>query len=307
MSDKPRPPIVVVAYNRPRSLDRLLSSIADASYPENTSLIISIDKAPENDDVIKIARDFNWSFGEKTIKIHESNLGLRRHVLFCASYAEYFGSVVVLEDDLYVSPSFYYYAQEALEFSLKKKYIAGISLYSHCFNVHSRTNFAALDDGYDNWYFQFASSWGQAWTWNQLQEFLGWYEDIGSIEPNSLMPQNVTSWSDRSWLKYYIAFLVEKNKYFLYPKKALSTNFSDKGAHIERDSTTYQVDLFLGKKRHYLFSELSASRSVYDAFFENQGLNSILGLDKKELTVDLYATKPLGETRYLLSSQTIGL
>ena len=52
----------------------------------------------------------------------------------------------------------------AMEFSVNKKYIGGISLYNHELNVHTKENFKALDDGYDNWYFQFASSWGQAWS-----------------------------------------------------------------------------------------------------------------------------------------------
>ena len=70
--------IVVVAYNRPKSLSRILSSLENANYPrEPVPLIISIDWAEDNLDVLEIAKDFNWKFGEKKVIYQQMNLGLK--------------------------------------------------------------------------------------------------------------------------------------------------------------------------------------------------------------------------------------
>ena len=62
-----RPVIVVVAFNRPRSLQRLLTFLSKAQYPDkNITLIISIDRG-DNQNVLNIANDFVWEFGEKIV------------------------------------------------------------------------------------------------------------------------------------------------------------------------------------------------------------------------------------------------
>ena len=86
--------IVVVAYNRANSLKRILKFISKGFYPEgNIPLIISIDKG-NNNDVIKIANDFEWTHGDKQVICHEVNLGLRAHIIECASRSREYGSVI---------------------------------------------------------------------------------------------------------------------------------------------------------------------------------------------------------------------
>nr|WP_299485000.1 hypothetical protein [uncultured Allomuricauda sp.] len=297
-------PIVVVAYNRPRSLARLLQSLDDAKYPhQDIDLIISIDKAQNNQSVIDTANRFNWENGEKKVICQETNLGLRKHILKCGGLSIEYGAVIVLEDDLFVSPNFYSFTEQALLFSKKESVIGGISLYNHQLNVNTRANFSALEDGYDNWYFQFASSWGQAWTKDQWSGFIQWYNNNPDIENNINVPAYVRSWSSKSWLKYNIAYLVEKDLYFLYPKIALATNFSDAGTHVGNDSTIYQVPLDYGVERKYRFSFLKDSLSVYDAFFENKKLHESLEVNQNELCIDLYGYKSETSQRYVLTSK----
>tara|TARA_R110002020_G_scaffold91560_2_gene222278 strand:+ start:9245 stop:10414 length:1170 start_codon:yes stop_codon:yes gene_type:complete len=296
------PAIVVVAFNRPRSLDRLLKSLGSAHYPETSiPLIISIDKAENNGDVLLMAESFDWPFGDKKVNYQEENLGLRKHILQCMGYAAEYGSMILLEDDLFVAPGFYKYTVQALDFVGNDPKIAGISLYNHQFNVHVGQNFSPLEDGFDNWYFQFASSWGQAWTKTQTEQFLEWYHTSPKINERQHIPQNVRQWSDKSWLKFHIAYLVEKDLFFLYPKISLSTNFSDAGTHIGNDTTTYQVPLMYDAEKKYHFSKVSRSLSVYDAFFENTNLGPLLDLIGDESTIDLYGyQKP--NKRFFLSS-----
>lgn len=298
-------PIVVVAFNRERSLARLLKSLEKADYPNNSiELLISIDFSKNNDHIVEMANEFSWQYGKKTVVCHEQNLGLRKHILKCGNLSQKYGSVIVLEDDLLVSPNFYNYTVEALEFCDLKDEIGGISLYNHQLNVHNRQNFSALEDGHDNWYFQFASSWGQAWSSDQWKGFMNWYEQEHNIDGDSSVPIYVRRWSEKSWLKYYIAYLVSNNKFFFYPRVSLSTNFSDVGTHVGNDSTRYQVPILSSVKKDYRFSKLDESNSVYDAFYESIFLPQLLGLTNEDTTIDLYGYKT-NHSRFLLTQKIL--
>ena len=299
-------PIVVAAYNRPRSLSRLLSSLDDAHYPnKNIELIISIDRSDDNENVLAIAENFDWRYGNKKIIYQEKKLGLKAHILKCGDLTQQYDGIVLLEDDLFVSPSFYYYAVNAIQFSQAHNNISGISLYKHELNVHTKENFNPYEDGVDNWYFQFASSWGQAWTKKQWFDFRKWFYDNPELKIDYQIPYNVTSWSNRSWLKDYIKYLIDVNKYFLYPKISFSTNFGDAGTHKIKDSTIYQVPLRYNIKKEFDFSSLEKSQSVYDAFFENHTLFENLGYNKNEICVDLYANKKSHNKRYWLTTKIL--
>ncbi len=293
------PVIVVVAYNRSHSLQRLLGFLANAEYPNmDIPLIISIDRG-DNQDVLDVANAFEWKYGSKTVDYQKENLKLRRHILKCGSWSEKYGSVIVLEDDLIVSPYFYYYAVQALKFSEERSYVGGVSLYNHRWNVNVSEPFELCDDPYDTWYFQFASSWGQAWTKKQWCDFLDWYKENENQDLHAQdMPEFVANWSSSSWLKYFIKYLIEKNKYFIYPKQSLTSNFSDAGTHVNSDNTNYQVPL-AEWKRQYSIPELNESLCVYDAFFENQKL---INIDLQNTVIDLYGSKKgQFDKRYLLS------
>lgn len=301
------PAIIIVAYNRVNSLKRLLKSIGEAKYPHfNIPLIISIDFARDNNEVIEAAHNFKWEYGTKEVISHEKNLGLRKHIIHCGAYSLKYGSVIVLEDDLYVSLNFYEYSKAALKFSEDRPGISGISLYNHQFNVHSRSEFSPIIDEYDNYYLQMASSWGQAWTKRHWLNFFEWYQQHDLIVSNSSLPKNVTSWSEKSWLKYFIAYLVETDTYFLYPRSSYSTNFNDAGTHIGTGSTVYQVPLNFGSRDNFNFSTLKNSRSVYDVFYENKKLFSYLNIIESELSVDLYGKKEISkEKKFLLTDKIL--
>ena len=299
-------PIVIVAYNRPKSLLRLLKSLEIAHYPKDkVELIISIDFSTNNNKVIEIANDFVWHFGTKKVVLHKENLGLKKHILLCGDYALSYGNVIILEDDLYVSTNFYYYALKALKFSVNKDYIGGISLYNHKINVHTKEYFSALEDGYDNWYFQFASSWGQAWTKQQWENFKEWYSKETIVLKSPKIPKNVSNWSDKSWLKYFIVFLIETERYFSYPKISLTSNFSDQGTHVGNDSTAYQSELLYAKKENYNFASITETKAVYDAFYESLYLINFLGYTKDTIEIDCYGYKPIGNKKFLLTSKIL--
>ena len=268
-----KPAIVVIGYDRADSLKRLLGSIAAAEYAEDDiTLIISLDRSGKT-EVEKVAEKFIWKHGEKKVIVRKERMGLKRHILTCGNYADEYGSIIMLEDDLYVSPDFYNFASKALSHTVSDPRVGGVSLYNHRFNVFARLPFEAVDDGYDNWYFQFASSWGQAWTASQWDGFREWQEaHDGEDLHDAGMPSNVAEWGDSSWLKYAIRYLVDTDRYFLYPRVSETTNFADAGEHASASVTDLQVPMRAVHKGEYIFSTVEQSRARYDAFFENMDL-----------------------------------
>ena len=147
------PAIVVVAFNRPRSLKRILDSIRRADYTgyADIPLVISIDQS-EDPAVRDVASSTPWDHGPKRVIVHDRHLGLRKHILACGDLSKEYGAVIVLEDDLAVSPAFYDYSVQAVEAYQKEASVGGISLYSYEFNEYADMKFIAIDDGYDNYY-----------------------------------------------------------------------------------------------------------------------------------------------------------
>lgn len=305
------PAIVVVAYNRAHSLKRLLESLKNAFYKSGPTLVISIDSG-DNKDVQAVANDFTWQHGEKTIICQKTNLGLRKHILKCGELTKQYGSIILLEDDLYVSPNFYEYARQALNFYGSDDAIAGISLYSHQYNETAAFPYIPLDDGSDVYFLQIPSSWGQAWTDKQWAEFSAWYsKNNAQIQPEENLPDNVLSWPESSWKFFFFKYLNKTNKYFVYPKISLSTNFSDdKGTHVKFKTDIYQVPLLLSMNNvhKYKFIPIEKTVSRYDSFCELLP-ESVKKMNRKletyDFEMDLYGTKNLSKisSEFIITSK----
>ena len=268
-----QPAIVVVAHQRDRSLNRLLLSIAQADYQSynNIDLIISIDYS-NSFQVAQVAHDFIWQFGSKQVIVHKKSLGLRGHILFCGDLTYQYGSVIILEDDLLVSPQFYRYTIAALNFYQNCHCISGISLYSYHYNEYAKMRFIPLDDGYDNYFIQSATSWGQAWTKQQWNDFRNWEKSYGKIPINQhdIVPETIINrWSVQSWKKYFIKYMILEDKYFVIPRYSLTTNFGTLGTNFPINTHNLQVPLLMPKKqRQWNFCHLQDSGAVYDAHYE---------------------------------------
>ncbi len=309
MQERMKPAIVVIGYDRADSLRRLLGSISEAEYPsDDITLLISLDRSGKA-EVEQTARNFIWKHGEKKVIVREKRMGLKAHILSCGNYADEYGSIIMLEDDLYVSPDYYNFASAALTHTAKDPQAGGVSLYNHRFNVFARLPFEAVDDGYDNWYFQFASSWGQAWTAEQWDGFRDWQEmHDGEDLHDPGMPSDIAEWGDSSWLKYAIRYLVDTDKYFLYPRISETTNFADAGEHARDSVTDLQVPLRAVNRREFIFSTVEQSRARYDAFFENMDLphtSDLYGLKMRDGAAGRNTQDPLVYSTDILAYETV--
>lgn len=290
--------LVVIGYNRIPGMLRLLESIEHAEYEnDQVTLIVSLDNCGDSGPE-EAAKSFRWSHGEKIVRTFPERQGLRKHILSCGDYLKEYDAIAVLEDDLVVSPAFYDYMKQSVEFYKDHKEIAGISLYSHKLNVNRNLPFVPQPDAYDNFFMQFAQSWGQVWMKEQWFAFKDWYEKhVDEPVEAENVPEFVSSWPKTSWLKYHIKYCISENKYFVYPYHSLTTCYSDAGEHCKEANTIYQVPMIRKTGMKYRFCEDIKNGVCYDAFFERQGLGEVLNLQEAELCVDFYGTKGNRENR----------
>ena len=302
-----KPAIVAVGYNRPHAMKRLLDSICAADYPfDDIALIVSIDECEKSDQVEAVARDIEWKHGEKVIRRFPERQGLRKHVLQCGDLSQKYGAIIVLEDDLMVSPSFYHYTYHAVNKYINFDSLAGVSLYSHAWNGYANLQFIPERSPYDVYFGQYSVSWGQCWLKDRWADFRDWYslhEDKLPSE-NKYMPENISQWNQHSWGKYFASYVAEKGIYYVVPYFSMTTNFSEIGQHSSNISTAHQVPLLTGIKKE--FEMPNPDKAVkYDMFFERI-LNGIevAGIPGENICVNLNSTKKdcLGHP-YVLTTQ----
>lgn len=308
--------IVVIAYNRKNSLIRLLKSLNNIIIPKNEQvrLYISIDRSAKEDqanlEVYNVAQDYKWPYGEKIVDYKEKNLGLKEHVLSCGNLTAEYNNIIVLEDDIVVSPMMYIYAKQVLEFYKNEEKIAGFGLYSFQRNPINNLPFIPINNTTDVYFLQYACSWGQLWTKEKWKNFYEWYltnkdTDFSSYQE---IPNNIKKWGEKSWLKYYTIYTILNDKYFVYPQVGLTTNFTDKGTHSKEESIAYQCTTYLSNTNdvQFKFIDFKSAQNKYDSYFENTELNSFIDI-KEKISSDLYGEKPFdiihNYGNYLLSTK----
>ena len=162
-----RAPIVFFAYNRPEHTLNSLMSLAENPEARESDLFIFCDapSKPEHvkgvEEVHKIVRSGQWC-GSVHIREHDMNKGCARSIIdgvtqICKEY----GTVIVIEDDLILSPHFLKYMNTALDLYESSLEIMQISGYM--FPVQLSVNTDAL-------FLPFTTSWGWA-TWRRAWEY----------------------------------------------------------------------------------------------------------------------------------------
>jgi len=293
-----KPAVVVSAYNRPHALQRLLDALGQACYPSGgeVSLHISIDRGQTRraQAVRRIAQEYPWSHGPKRVVCHEHRLGLRRHFFLCGELALHYGAIILLEDDLLVSPQFYSYATQALAFYRHDERIGGVSLYALWFNGYTHYPFVPMPDASDVFFLQIPYTQGQAFTAQQWQRFKDWRDTTGG--PETGLHEMFSDFDQEEWFPLRTRYLVDSERYYVFPRVSLATGFGDAGTHFSAPSHFFQVPMQNFQDRFRL-QPLDQAPAVYDSFFEilperlNRLTERFQGYD---YCVDLNGTKSRG-------------
>ena len=305
-----KPAIVVVAYNRPEALRRLLASLAALQGAVDVPLVISIDAGGNQfAQVLAVAEQFEWLLGEKRVVVRERPYGLINHVFACGDLVDEFGAIILLEDDLVVSPMAYRYAAAALDFYADDPQIAGISLNALWFQGITHEPFTPyLDDG-DTFFMQIAWFQGQAYTQKQWSAFRAWRETaVPQILPTDNMHELFHTFPTTDWFPLKTKYLVQTDRFYVFPRESLSTNFGDSGTHV-RGTSFFQVPLQT-RRSSFRFQPLAEAVAVYDSFQEMlpERVNRLTDrFAAYDFTVDLHGTRSLVNipTKFVLTTQEV--
>lgn len=303
------PVIVCVAYNRPTALKRLLDGLLRVVIPDGVQapLVVSIDG--DDAEVRAVADAFAWPHGSYRVRTNTPRLGLRRHVLSCGDLSQEHGAAIVLEDDLYPSVDLYRYALAALAQYGDDDRLGGIALYSHPTTERWFLRFHPLDDASDTFFLQIPASSGQMYSAAQWKSFRDWYDENQheGVTLEHGVPNHVTEWSPNSWKKFYLRYLVQTRRQFVYPRQALTTNCGDVGFHFPIDFPSLSAPLSRGRTS-WRWGTLDDDAAAHDAWFEPtaDALRARFpGVLPDDVTIDLMGTRPAEgiTTEWLLSSR----
>ena len=296
--------VVCVGYNRLKSLNRLLESLIAASYPhDDIPLVISIDCSGDQ-ELYTFVNSFEWPFGEKYVNIQQERLGLLKHIYQCGDLTKYFKAIVLLEDDLFVSPYYYSYVENSVEKYANHPQIAQISLYKNERNGYVGLPFENEQNGSDVFLMQDVSTWGECWTDSMWKCFVEWRDTHSEDEVLHVdMPVAIKEWT-RAWSKYYNAYVVDTGRFVLYPNVSLTTNFSDAGEHGNGHNSVVQVNL-LQKDYEYRLNEYE-DLVKYDIYFNNIALYDWLKLSPEKVCLDCYGFHDVrNDKQYILSQRQL--
>lgn len=251
-------PLALFVYNRPLHTRRTLTSLSMCSEAKETDLFIFCDGLKNGandevkksvDEVRKVIREKKWC---RNVEIIESpvNKGLSRSVVAgVTDIVNRFGKIIVLEDDMEVSPFFLKFMNEGL--ALYKDDDAVISITGYCWPVKNKLP--------ETFFLLGTYCWGWA-TWKR-----GWdlFDADGSKLLRQLEEKNLTSLFDfddshfytrmlkdqvegknDSWALPWYAAAFLQNKLTLIPGRSLvrNTGIDGSGVHSGK-SDEWAVEL----------------------------------------------------------------
>lgn len=245
-------PVVLFAYRRPDHLRRALDSLATNPGAERTALSIYCDGAKSVIDreaveqVKEIARGMQGSAMFASVRVIERdhNIGLAASVISGVTQTlEDHESVIVMEDDLVVSPDFLEYMNQALELYVNNEEV--ISIHGFMYSVPPVLPQTVFLRGADCWGW---ATWRRGWEIfepdsQKLLKELDRSPDRAEFDFNGAFPYRqmlkdqatgtIDSWAIR-W--YASAFLA--NKLTLYPGQSLVENIGQEGSGTHSESAT---------------------------------------------------------------------
>jgi glycosyltransferase involved in cell wall biosynthesis len=240
-------PIALFAYNRPEKLKIAIESLSNNELSGASDLYVFVDgpKSTKDafliQDVIEIIQGTN---GFKSINLHTSeiNLGLassvRKGIDFVLSLAP---TVVVIEDDLIIAPSFLEYVNEGLSRFKNDKRVASIQGYQY--PIVPPLQKAVALRGADCWGW---ATWKDRWhssifdakrLYEQIKlQNLQYEFDLYGAMPYTHMLKDQIDGKIDSWAICWHASMFIQDRVSLYPAESLIFNngHDGKGTHGNR-------------------------------------------------------------------------
>ena len=248
--------IIVLTYNRWQSLLKLLNSLNDLKFDgDRVSMEIWIDRSagpnglPDQSTVV-CARSFRWKHGDVRVHVQKRHVGIYGQWIDTwkpvqasqRSKNETDELVLILEDDLTVSPFAYRWLKAAHRFYSNRTDLAGFTLQSEGLIVAS--NGAPFNPNRQktgpSYMYALLGSWGFSPNPDVWRRFQDWYHRVSkdrNFKPyvNGLI---MTRWykdferrgtSNSMWTMWFIYFCEQNRLYTVYNNISLLMNSTTKG------------------------------------------------------------------------------
>lgn len=159
-------PIALFTFKRPEHTRRTLEALAKNPEFEESPLFIYCDGARKATEIIQVEETRNlvrnWPHQKKIVIERDRNFGLANSIIAgVTEICECYGKVIIVEDDLFVSPVFLNYLNAALECYSDEPKVMQIS--AHMFPV-------SIQSPYDAVMLPFTTSLGWA-TWDRAWKY----------------------------------------------------------------------------------------------------------------------------------------
>lgn len=234
----------VLTMKRSDSLKRLLQSLQNADYDGDTiNLHIHIDKSEDNQECIRVARDFLFSHGTVAVDNAVTNRGLRDSWLG-AWRPQKKEVALILEDDIDLSPKWYVWLKNAWKIYGNRMDLAGISLQRQTLIPEKPHKQEEIVNGHEPFLYKLIGSIGFSPHWKQWRDFLHWAESVDLSKVDINIPNLITSdWFNNLnkrhiWTQYFIYFCYKRDLYTMYVnlpgKKTLAAHMRERGEHFDK-------------------------------------------------------------------------
>lgn len=276
-------PVVLFVYNRLEHTKHTIRSLAENVQADQTDLYVFSDAAKtENgaekvDAVREFIRQEDWRTHFRTVTVIEAeeNKGLARSVIQGVTFVlERYGKVIVVEDDLVLSPYFLQYMNDALEYYENDPKIWSVSGYS--FPMRSLKKYP-----HDVFYSYRGCSWGWA-TWLGRWEKTDWeVKDYPEFQKDVQWQKRFNRGGDdltgmlglqmegkiSSWAVRWVFAQSNLDMYTVYPKHSylLNDGCDGSGTHVG-NTAEYATDIQKGAG-HCRFEHLEIDRRLAREFW----------------------------------------
>lgn len=234
-------PIIVFAYARPEHLRRTIEALRANSLASQSSLVVSCDGPRGVSDhercaAVRAFCDSIDGFATTEIWLSEANQGLSQSVIAGVSrMLQLHDRVIVLEDDLVVSPHFLRFMNDGLDCYESSQDVA--SIHGYCYPTSAVLAETFFLRGADCWGW---ATWARAWSHfeadggkllAQLKERdLGYQFDLDGSYPFLQMLEDQISGRNDSWAIRWHASCFLKGMLTLYPGRSLVHNIGNDGS-----------------------------------------------------------------------------
>jgi len=272
-------PVILFAYNRPNHIKRTIESLLKNKEVKETDLFIFSDAPKREEDKLKVeqVRKYLYTvnqFQSVTITEREVNYGLGKNIIdgVTGILANY-GKVIVLEDDLIVSPYFLEYMNEGLELYENDDRV--ISIHGYVYPVKEKLPETFFLKGTDclGW-----GTWKRGWNifepdGNLLLKKILETDQTNSFDYNHAYPftqmlKDQIEGKNNSWAVRWYASAFLNDKYTLYPGKSLVYHAGGDGSGTNTGYDS-QLDVSLSKEPIKLNKiNVEQNISAYNSFMK---------------------------------------